>query len=68
MSQIFVDPETHRLFVQTLNHPLKALLAAAASADSKHRKWDISYKNVIIGSVRIKTDPFHKPKEDEYYS
>lgn len=56
MEPILADAEANVLYVTHLNHTLKALLAAAVNADGQHRKWNIIYKHVVIGSVRIKND------------
>ena len=42
-----------QLFVDHLGYTLRVLLSAAAEASPERRKWDIVYKHVTIGSVRI---------------
>lgn len=58
--EIITDNQNKVLYVDHLGYTLRTLLAAASKTDPTHRNWRISYQSVVIGSVRIKTDPHIK--------
>lgn len=55
---VLTDPENGVLYVSHIGFTLRVLLAAAANAGTNRRTWKISYKGVIIGSIRIKDNGF----------
>ena len=50
---IQVDITNGLLHVDHLGYTLRVLLAAASNANTKRRTWQIVYKHVTIGSIRI---------------
>lgn len=54
---VTVDSEKYTLSVPDIGVTLRTLLAVASKAQTttKRRTWNIVYKDVVIGSVRIKT-------------
>jgi hypothetical protein len=53
---VLVDAETAVLYVPHIGITLRTLLATAALTGIDKRNWKISYKGVIIGSIRIKNN------------
>lgn len=55
---ITIEREAATLAIEDLGVTLRTLLACAATGykDNRKRKWNIVYKTVVIGSVRLKTD------------
>ena len=55
---VTVDTEKCTLEIPDIGVTVRTLLAAAADGYEKNgrRKWDIVYKHVPIGSIRVKTD------------
>jgi hypothetical protein len=50
---IEVDITNGLLHVDHLGYTLRVLLAAANNVNTKRRTWQIVYKHVTIGSIRI---------------
>lgn len=50
---IKVDKDSGLLHVDHLGYTLRVLLAAASAAATPRRTWQVVYKHVNIGSVRI---------------
>jgi hypothetical protein len=46
----------HSLSIPHIGITLRVLLSAANDADPTHRQWRILYKDVCIGSIKIKTN------------
>ena len=53
---VTVDPVNGILYVPHTGYTLRVLLAAAASTGIDRRVWKISYKGIIIGSIRIRNE------------
>lgn len=51
---VSVDVVNGVLYVPHTGFTLRVLLAAAASTGLDRRVWKISYKGIVIGSIRIK--------------
>ena len=52
-SPIQIDKENGLLHVDHLGYTFRVLLAAANAANTDRRTWNVVYKHVNIGSVRI---------------
>lgn len=55
---VVVNAENYTLTIPDIGVTLRTLLAVAGKAQvtTKRRTWKIVYKDVVIGSVRVKTN------------
>jgi len=53
---IDVDDSTHSIVIPDLGVTMRTMLAAAASGMERtnRRSWNVRYKEVVIGRVRVK--------------
>lgn len=63
---IEVNAQEGTITVSDTGVTFRTLLGHAGKAHSttKRRTWKVVYKNVVIGSVRVKTTPFLQENDD----
>ncbi len=63
---IDVDDTTHSIVIPDLGVTMRTMLAAAAAGMERtnRRSWNIRYKEVVIGRVRVKNFNMKGPNHD----